>query len=216
MGHHHGHPLTGVMGLCPDHWSATLKVSPRNSKELHTDTNQSSLINQNRLSVHTHIYTYTSHTSFSKFTSFVFSAKPYQFIILEPWIWNSISYHYHATLIPILSCLMSNSYQTNHFNSMNHLIQTSYSHHVKAHESQLMHHHIHKGHSVHILKDNTHTSILSTFEIKENNRASHILAQLLAQAERSRPGEEDPRSSELPSPKRELDFQYSGLARVLA
>jgi len=98
---------------------------------------------------------------------------------------------------------------------MNHLIQISYSHHVKTHKSQLIHHPIHKGHLVHILKDNTHTSILSTFEIKENIKAIHLLAQLLAQAEGSRLGEEDPRSSELPSPRRELNFQYNGLVRVL-
>jgi len=58
--------------------------------------------------------------------------------------------------------------------------------------------------------------MLSTFEIKENIKANPLLAQHLAQAERSRPGEEDPRSSELPSPRRELDFQYKDLARVLA
>jgi len=38
MGHHHGHPLTVVIELCPDHWSTTLEASPRNSKELHLDT----------------------------------------------------------------------------------------------------------------------------------------------------------------------------------
>jgi len=111
---------------------------------------------------------------------------------------------------------MSNSYQTHHFNFMYHLIQLSYSHHVKTHKSQLIHHLIHKGHSVHNLKGNTHTSTLSTFEIKENSKASHPLAQLLAQAAGSRPREEDPHSGELPSPRRELDFQYSGLTRVLA
>ena len=40
MGHHHGHPLTEAMELHPDHWSMTLKVSPRDSKELCTDTDQ--------------------------------------------------------------------------------------------------------------------------------------------------------------------------------
>jgi len=40
MGHHHEHPLTGAMELRPDHWSATLKVSPRDPKELCTDTNK--------------------------------------------------------------------------------------------------------------------------------------------------------------------------------
>jgi len=40
MGHHHGHPLTGAMELRPDHWSATLKVPPRDPKELCTDTDQ--------------------------------------------------------------------------------------------------------------------------------------------------------------------------------
>jgi len=110
---------------------------------------------------------------------------------------------------------MSNSYHTHHFNTIIHLIQLSYSHHVKTHKSQLIHHPIHKGHSVHNLKGNTHSNILSTFEIKENTKVSHPLAQLLAQAEGSRPGEEDPRPGELPSPRRELNFQYSGLARVL-
>jgi len=113
-------------------------------------------------------------------------------------------------LVPTLSCLMSNSYQTHHFNSMIHLIQLSYSHHDKTHQSQLIHHLIHKGYSVHNLKGNTHSNILSTFEIKENTKANHPLTQLLTQTEGSRPGEEDPRSGELPSPRRELDFQYSG------
>jgi len=40
MGHHHGHPLTGAMELRPDHWSATLKVPPRDPKKLCTDTEQ--------------------------------------------------------------------------------------------------------------------------------------------------------------------------------
>jgi len=57
---------------------------------------------------------------------------------------------------------------------------------------------------------------LSTFEIKENIKTNHLLAQLLAQAEGSCRGEEDPRSSEHPLPRRELDIQYRGLARVLA
>jgi len=110
---------------------------------------------------------------------------------------------------------MSNSYQTHPFNSMNHLIHISCSPNVKTHKSQLTHHPIHKGHSVHIFNGNTHTSILSTFEIKESIKSNRLLAQLLAQAEGSRPSEEDPRSSELPSPRRELIFKYSGLARVL-
>jgi len=46
MGHHHGHPLTGAMGLHPHHLSATLKVSPRDPKELCTDTDQTWLHNQ--------------------------------------------------------------------------------------------------------------------------------------------------------------------------
>jgi len=29
MGHNHGHPLTGAMGLRPDHWSVAPEVSPR-------------------------------------------------------------------------------------------------------------------------------------------------------------------------------------------
>jgi len=42
MGHHHGHPLTRAMELRPDHWSTTPKVSPRDPKELHADTDQQS------------------------------------------------------------------------------------------------------------------------------------------------------------------------------
>jgi len=40
MGHHHGHPLPGAMKLRPDHWSTTLKVSPRDPKELCTDADK--------------------------------------------------------------------------------------------------------------------------------------------------------------------------------
>ena len=215
MGHHHGHPLTGSMELRPNQWSATLKVSLRDPKELRTDTDQSFLINQTDLAcIHTYIHIHHIQVPYNSPLSYS-QENPYQPIILESWIWNSTSYHYHATLIPTLSCLMSNSYQTHHYNSMNHLIQISYSHHVKTHESQLIHHPIHKGHSIHILKNNIHTSIVSTFEIKENIKASHILAQLLTQAERFRSGEKDSRSGELRSPRRELDFQYSGLTRIL-
>jgi len=46
MGHHHEHSLTGAMELRPDHWSATLKVSPRGSKELCTDTDKIQSYNQ--------------------------------------------------------------------------------------------------------------------------------------------------------------------------
>jgi len=48
--------------------------------------------------------------------------------------------------------------------------------------------------------------MLFTFEIKENIKSNHLLAQHLAQAEGSRPSEKDPRSGELPSPRRDLDF----------
>ena len=40
MGHHHGHSLTGAMGLRPDHWSTTLGISPRDPKDLRTNTDQ--------------------------------------------------------------------------------------------------------------------------------------------------------------------------------
>jgi len=40
MGHHHGHLLPGAMELRPDHWNATLKVSPRDPKELCTDADK--------------------------------------------------------------------------------------------------------------------------------------------------------------------------------
>jgi len=112
MGHHHGHPLIGVMGLRPDHWSTTLGISPRDPKDLRTDTDQAFLINQtDSACIHTiYFYLYTSY-NFSLFTSFVFPTKPCQLIILEPRIWSSVSYHYHVTLMPTLSYLMLNSYQ---------------------------------------------------------------------------------------------------------
>ena len=46
MGHHHEHPLTGAMELRPDHWSATLKVSPRDPKELCTNIDKIQSYNQ--------------------------------------------------------------------------------------------------------------------------------------------------------------------------
>ena len=55
MGHHHGHPLTGAMELRPDHWSATLKVSPRDSKELRTDTDQPYSHSQRTFTMHRYI-----------------------------------------------------------------------------------------------------------------------------------------------------------------
>jgi len=47
------------------------------------------------------------------------------------------------SLTNLHSYLMSNPYQTHHFNSMNHPIQTSCSHHVKTHESRIIIHLIH-------------------------------------------------------------------------
>jgi len=146
----------------------------------------------------------------------VIPTKPCPLIVLEPRMWSSVSHHYHATLILTPSCLMSNSYQTHHFNFMNHLMQLSCSRHVKTHKSQLIHHLIHTSHLVHKFKDKTHTSTLFTFWNQGNIKTNPFLAQHLAQAERSRPGEEDPRSGELPSPRRELDFQHENPARVLA
>jgi len=49
MGHHHEHPLTGAMELRPDHWSATLKVSPRDPKKLCTDTYKNTIIQSNNI-----------------------------------------------------------------------------------------------------------------------------------------------------------------------
>jgi len=72
---------------------------------------------------------------------------------------------------------------------MNHHMHISCSSHVKTHKSQLIHHPIHKGNSVHIFKGNSNTSILSTFGIKESIKANHLLAQLLAQAAGSRSGD---------------------------
>jgi len=59
MGHHHGHPLTGAMELRSDHWSTTLRISPRDPKELRTDTDQTFLINQtDSACIHTDINIY--------------------------------------------------------------------------------------------------------------------------------------------------------------
>ena len=86
---------------------------------------------------------------------------------------------------------MSNSCQTHDFNFMNHLIQLSCSDHVKTHKSQLIHHIIHIDHSVHEFKDNTHISILSTFEIKETSKQTPFSPSIslrrkgLAQARRT-------------------------------
>jgi len=63
MGHHHGHPLTGAMRLRPDHWSTTLRISPRDPKELRTDTDQIFLINQtDSTCIHTNIYIYITYS----------------------------------------------------------------------------------------------------------------------------------------------------------
>jgi len=85
---------------------------------------------------------------------------------------------------------MLNSCQTHHFNSMNHLIQLSCSHHVKTRKSQLIHL-IHTCHSVHKLKGNTHTSMLSVFKIKKTSRRTPFSPSIslrqkgLAQARRT-------------------------------
>ena len=123
MGHHHGHPLTGVMELRPDHWSATLKVSPRDFMDLRTDTDQSFSINQKGFNMHTHIYIYITYQFLIIHLFRIPSKNPYQPIVLEPWIWNSILYQYHASLkptIPIRS--QPRSYPTHHFQSKDHTI----------------------------------------------------------------------------------------------
>jgi len=49
MEHHHEHPLIWAMELRPDHWSATMKVSPRDPKELCTDTEKNMIIQSNNI-----------------------------------------------------------------------------------------------------------------------------------------------------------------------
>jgi len=63
MGHHHGHPLTGVMGLRPDHWSTTLRIPPRDPKELPTDTDQTFYMNQTDTAC-IHAYIHIHHIQF--------------------------------------------------------------------------------------------------------------------------------------------------------
>jgi len=63
MGHHHGHPLTRAMGLRPDHWSTTLRISPIGPKELRTYTDRTFLINQ-RDTTCIHAYIHIHHIQF--------------------------------------------------------------------------------------------------------------------------------------------------------
>jgi len=120
--------------------------------------------------MHTHKYIHIRLIQFLIIHFFRILNQPCQLIILEPRIWNSVSHHYHATLIPTFHVSCRTHTKTHHFNFVNHLIQLSCSHHVKTHKSQLTHHLIHTGHSAHELKGNTPTSMLSTFEIKEASR----------------------------------------------
>ena len=73
-----------------------------------------------------------------------FTIHPHLYFILDPFH-SSFTNHKCRSVFPtstmphslihLHSCLMSNPYQTHHFNSMNHLIQTSCSPHIKTHES---------------------------------------------------------------------------------
>jgi len=54
MGHHHGHPLTGVMGLRPDHWSTTLRISPRDSQGIMHWHGPNILNQSNGFNMHNH------------------------------------------------------------------------------------------------------------------------------------------------------------------
>ena len=97
MGHHRGHPLTGVMELRPDHWSTILKVSPRDSKELRTDTDQRIETAKN---FHIHytwnfIPTSKSNPHFSHVESI-----PTRYS--QPWVKCFSSYQNHATSLPTI------------------------------------------------------------------------------------------------------------------
>ena len=151
MGHHHGHPLTGAMELRPDHWSTTLGISPRDPKDLRTDPDQTFLINQtDSVCIHTNIYTYTSHT-ISHNSPLSYSQPNHANSLFSNPEYGALS---HTITMP-------HWYQPFHISCRTHtkviisiswLIQLSCPPHVKTHKSQLIHHLIHKGHSVHKLK----------------------------------------------------------------
>jgi len=114
------------MGLRLDHWSATLKVPPRDSKELHTDTNQSSLINQTDLAcIHTYIHIHhiqvsnNSPLSYSQpnHTNLLFSNHEYEtpsHIITMPRWYQSfyVSCRTHAKSIISIPWIISYKYHT--------------------------------------------------------------------------------------------------------
>jgi len=49
MGHYHEHPLPGAMKLRPDHWSATLKLSPRDPQGIMHWHRQNTIIQSNNI-----------------------------------------------------------------------------------------------------------------------------------------------------------------------
>jgi len=124
MGHHHGHPLTGAMGLRPDHWSATLKVPPRDSKKLRTDTDQSFLINQTHLAcIHTYIHihhiqvSHNSPLSQPNHTNSLFSnheyGTPSHIITMPHWYQHfHVSCRTHTKLIITIPWIISYKHHT--------------------------------------------------------------------------------------------------------
>ena len=73
-----------------------------------------------------------------------FTIHPHLYSILNPFHSSFTNHEYRSvfhtdtiphSLIHLHPCLVSNPYQTHHFNFMNHPIQTSCSPHVNTHES---------------------------------------------------------------------------------
>jgi len=100
MGHHHRHPLTRAMELRPDHWSATPEVSPRGSRELHTDTDPT-IINQQ--------WENTNHVYNSMSTSK--NIIPHSYHMLNPYHWSLPPHEYRASSHIIT---MSHKFQLTH------------------------------------------------------------------------------------------------------
>jgi len=102
MGHHHGHPLTGAMELRPDHWSTTLRISPRDPKELCADTDQTFLINQTD-SACIHRYIHIHHIQFLIIHLFRITITHWYQLF-------HVSCRTHAKLIISISCIISYNY----------------------------------------------------------------------------------------------------------
>jgi len=143
-----------------------LEISPRDFKELRTNTYQTYSINKVIFIMHR-----TLMPTFITNSSFTFHVE---FHSIHPFPNHECRSVFHTDTMPysltnLHSCLISNPYQNHHFNSMNHPIRTSCSRHVKTHESQFIIHLIYTKSLNSYLKSNINTSIESSFRKKETS-----------------------------------------------